>query len=187
MKNHEFENENNVEERRKLQTNIEKLESLLTAKKASNLDKCVSTNIVELCNQNCQTDEKGDALEKAIEENVKLEKKVTDLLDVLYGCPECGYNSCECNTFDEGDHSDEVLERLTVPPPSSLSTSWTPPPTPPCLKCGGINFGPSPSSECFVCLPELQSTFEPNYISQSTTPPGTPPLKKQKQQQKSSQ
>ena len=33
VKNHEFENENLVEERRKLQIKIEKLESLLTAKK----------------------------------------------------------------------------------------------------------------------------------------------------------
>ena len=61
-----------------------KIKSFLTAKKASNIDKYVTTNIVELCDQNCQTDEKRDALAKAMEENVKLEKKVTNLLDVLY-------------------------------------------------------------------------------------------------------
>ena len=32
-------------------------------------------------------------LKEAVEEKLKLEEKVTGLLDVLYGCPECGSNS----------------------------------------------------------------------------------------------
>ena len=61
------------------------------------------------------------------------------------------------------------------PPPSSGISSWTPPPTPPCTSCGGINFGPSPSELCFVCIPPIES--KPSHISSSPswTPPGTPP------------
>ena len=126
-------------------------------------------------------------LSEAIEEKTKLEKKVTDLLDVLYGCPECGCNSCECASSFTGENSEEEmtidspLPLLTpsaalpskipapiLPPPSSGSL-WIPPPTPPCESCGGINFGPSPSSLCFGCIPPLESK------TPSWTPPGTPP------------
>ena len=37
---------------------------------------------------------KENELREAVEEKIKLEEKVAGLLDVLYGCPECGCNSC---------------------------------------------------------------------------------------------
>ena len=137
-------------------------------------------------------------LNEAVEEKVKLEKKVTDLLDVLYGCPECGCNLCECNSSLSGDNSDadrnigSPLPSLTpaaavsfetpaslIPPPSSRSP-WIPPPTPPCESCGGINFGPSPSSLCFECIPPLESKPPPDSSdSPSRTPPGTPPQQRE--------
>ena len=37
---------------------------------------------------------KENELREVVEEKIKLEEKVAGLLDVLYGCPECGCNSC---------------------------------------------------------------------------------------------
>ena len=128
---------------------------------------------------------KEDELRSNIDEKEKLEKKVTDLLDVLYGCPECGLNSCKCRELAEEDYSGrggdnsvktseielnmifpptltpESLSEPLPPPPSCESIPWTPPLTPPCINCGGLNYGPSPSSVCFPCLPTILSTSEP--------------------------
>ena len=140
-------------------------------------------------------------LQESIEEKTKLEEKVTGLLDVLYGCPECGCNSCECTSsiFGENSESDRNIDSpppsfLTPPaavscvipapllPPPSSGASWTPPPTPPCESCGGINFGPSPSSICFVCISPLESKAPPDRSdSPSWTPPGTPPQQREGQ------
>jgi len=60
------------------------------------------------------------------------------------------------------------------PQPSGCSAPWTPPPTPPCSKCGSDNYGPCPGNVCFSCIPQLQAS-SPTRRSPSTTPPGTPP------------
>ena len=47
--------------------------------------------------------ERKDAeLEKDRNENLGLEEKLNSLLDVLYGCEECGHhgNYCECKDLD---------------------------------------------------------------------------------------
>ena len=151
---------------------------------------------------------KDNKLHEVFKEKEVLEEKITGLLDVLYGCPECGLNSCKCedyNIIKEENYKSEdssspqyrasqpsppltpsahplpppgnVLHSDSgeYPPPSSGISSWTPPPTPPCTSCGGINFGPSPSELCFVCIPPIES--KPSHISSSPswTPPGTPP------------
>ena len=93
-------------------------------------------------------------LKEAFDQKVKLEEKITSLLDVLYGCPECGLNSCECdNSVNEDDSTEgsSLAQYSTLPsfspplssaqllaPPSSGSPTWTPPPTPPCTSCGGV-------------------------------------------------
>ena len=136
-------------------------------------------------------------LKEAIEEKIKLEEKVTGLLDVLYGCPECGCNACECTSSVMGENSesdrnvDSPPPFLThaaasyeipapLPPPPSSGPPWTPPPTPPCESCGGINFGPSPSSLCFVCISPPESKTPPDRSdSPSWTPPGTPPQQRE--------
>ena len=127
---------------------------------------------------------KVEELKEAHVNNEKLKEKVDSLLDVLYGCPECGLNSCECNDSDEYETtspskpSATPFEALSLPlsSPTKCETSpWTPPPTPPCKNCGGINFGPSPGSVCFVCVPPLQTTSPAYSSSPSRTPPGTPP------------
>ena len=118
--------------------------------------------------------------------NAGLEEKVNSLLDTLYGCEECGRHGdfCECgNDVDEPDdpvegdyeatvpHSDSstytnppsastpswtsILPHL--PPPSSSSTPWTPPATPPCSSCGGKNYGACPDNICFGCIPPLEA------------------------------
>ena len=110
------------------------------------------------------------------EKLIILEDENLKLKDVLYGCPECGLHSCECCD----------LENTSSPPASptlaadrscpSSPSPWTPPPTPPCVGCGGINFGPCPSSLCFACIPPLQiKQPESSSSSPSRTPPGTPP------------
>ena len=108
------------------------------------------------------------------------------LRDVLFGCPECGLDSCQCNDSVNGDHdqwlppSQPSSPLGTLDPPQASTTScpatpWTPPPTPPCDSCGGINFGPSPSDICFSCIPPLESKSQSNRSrSPSLTPPGTP-------------
>ena len=134
---------------------------------------------------------KDDELKEAFDEKVKLEEKVTSLLDVLYGCPECGLNSCECDySVNEDDYTEgsSLTQHSTLPsfsepissaqllaPPSSGSSTWTPPPTPPCTSCGGVNFGPSPTNLCFKCISPLRSKSPHNSSSHTGTPPGTPP------------
>ena len=118
-----------------------------------------------------------------------LENENLKLKDVLYGCPECGLFSCECCDLENGDDNyiqSHQPSRPTSPTidarpltqrscPSSLSP-WTPPPTPPCEGCGGINFGPCPGSLCFGCIPPLKTKPPPESSnSPSRTPPGTPP------------
>jgi len=125
---------------------------------------------------------KDDELGKAFEERVKLEEKLNSLLDVLYGCPECGLNKCECVKEDEcseqyhSNLSPPPTPAAVHPPPRSSHTSqWTPPPTPPCTSCGGENIGPSPSSICFGCISPLKIKAPPDNNSPSRTQPGTPP------------
>ena len=154
-------------------------------------------------NKNADAEEqlarKNDELKEAITEKVTLEEKVTSLLDILYGCNQCGLLECECKDSDEEDNASIPLEECVstqppppltptpflplsapLPPPSSGQSPWTPPPTPPCSSCGGINFGPSPSNVCFVCIPPLlitsQHSSRGRSPSPSRTPPGTPPL-----------
>ena len=142
-----------------------------------------------------QLETKNKELEEAIEERGKLKEKVDSLLDVLYGCPECGLHECECNDSVEEVNSIsnpiitisteqcEETSQLSLPcatsfeilSPCSRLSPWTPPPTPPCENCGGENFGPSPSSVCFACIPPLPTTSQPRRSSPSNTPPGTPP------------
>ena len=131
---------------------------------------------------------KDDELSVAFEEKRKLEEKLESLLDVLYGCPECGLNQCECGDSVEEEKPFEQSSSHPSPPPtlapqqpplacSSGSTPWTPPPTPPCISCGGVNIGPSPSSRCIICISPLQKKSPPHHVSSpSRTPPGTPPL-----------
>ena len=53
-------------------------------------------------NKNADAEEqlarKNDELKEAITEKGKLEEKVTSLLDILYGCNQCGLLECECNS-----------------------------------------------------------------------------------------
>ena len=109
------------------------------------------------------------------------------LLDILYGCHECGLCACECDdsipedrvtSSEPSSPSAKPFETPAPhhpPQPGSSSSSWSPPPTPPCDSCGGTNFGPCPSSVCFACIPPLQMDPELNTRSPSRTPPGTPP------------
>ena len=98
---------------------------------------------------------------------IKLDEKISDLenentklKDVLYGCCECGLFICECSDAIANDSSCspptsqpsppsvssyETRAPQHLPSPRSGSYSWTPPPTPPCEGCGGINYGPSPA------------------------------------------
>ena len=130
---------------------------------------------------------------KIVKERNDLENENLKLKDVLYGCPECGMYSCECDDAENiDDNYDSTLQpsKLSDSPPAENQTEpssgfcpaspWTPPPTPPCEGCGGINFGPSPGSLCFVCIPPLVSKIQPNSNSSSPsrTPPGTPPLQR---------
>ena len=129
---------------------------------------------------------KDDELCEALEEKRKLEEKFRSLLDVLYGCPECGLNQCECDDSVKGDKSFEQTSHPSPPPTpapgqsplacSGGSTPWTPPPTPPSVSCWGVNIGPSPNSRCIVCISQLKKKSPPNLSSPSRTPPGTPPL-----------
>ena len=124
---------------------------------------------------------------KIVKERNDLENENLKLKDVLYGCPECGMYSCECDDAEnEDDNYDCTLQpsELSDSPPAENQTEpssgfcpaspWTPPPTPPCEGCGGINFGPSPGSLCFLCIPPLEIKPPPD-SSPSHTPPGTPP------------
>ena len=131
--------------------------------------------------------EKDEELRVVNEEKNKFEEKINSLLDVLYGCPECGLNACECNFSAEEDFSQPEPDGSFTPPLTSPTTEtlasapclgltpWTPPPTLPCPKCGGENYGPCPSSICFNCIPPLSESTQQSSSSPSTTPPGTPP------------
>ena len=126
---------------------------------------------------------------KIVKERNDLENENLKLKDVLYGCPECGMYSCECdeveNEDDDHDSPFQPFNKSSDSPPAQNQTElgsrlcpaspWTPPPTPPCVGCGGINYGPSPSSLCLVCTPPLKTKTQPNSSSSpSRTPPGTP-------------
>ena len=127
---------------------------------------------------------------KIVRERNEFENENLKLKDVLYGCPECGLYTCECDDAENDDHNyDSPSQPSDVysdfPPKQNQSkplcpaSPWTPPPTPPCEGCGGINYGPSPSSLCFVCIPPLESKIQPDSSSSpSRTPPGTPPLQR---------
>ena len=96
-------------------------------------------------------------------------------------------NECDCNDYVEEENSIsnpiinnaleqwEKVSQLSLPCGTALNDSspTTPPPTPPCMNCGGENFGPSPRSVCFACILPLPAP--PSRSSPSTTPPGTPP------------
>ena len=149
----------------------------------------------ELFNKNIEHAEKvatkDRELGEAFEEKVNLEEKLNSLLDILYGCHGCGLVNCECDEDEaDPDSNDKSSPQRPTPhssrspspevqyplPPGKCSpSSWTPPPTPPCESCGGVNFGPSPGSLCFVCIPPLQSKAPSSSSSPSRTPPGTPP------------
>ena len=129
---------------------------------------------------------KDDETRKLLDGKVKIEEKMESLLDILYGCHECGLCACECDksimedcvtSLEPSTPSAIPSETSHHPPqPGSTSYSWSPPPTPPCDSCGRTNFGPCPSSVCFACIPPLQIESELNTSSPSRTPPGTPPL-----------
>ena len=138
-----------------------------------------------------QLDVKDKMLNEFAKKNEILEDKINSLLDLLYGCNDCGRHGdyCECDNMEENDAqqpapdppelsqpSPPLTATPCVPPPSSTSPPWTPPPTPPCSGCGGVNYGPCPTSLCFVCIPPLTiKDATPCSDSPSTTPPGTPP------------
>ena len=61
---------------------------------------------------------KENELCEAFEEKRKLEEKFRSLLDVLYGCPECGLNQCECDDSVEGDKSFETSHPSPPPTPA---------------------------------------------------------------------
>ena len=113
---------------------------------------------------------------------------------MLYGCHESGLcEECECSKSVEDDCDDPSLPPESVTPgdqsspptpsqtpaaqyfPRPSSAPWTPPPTLPCTSCGGVDFGPCPSSVCFSCIPPLENKLESVTGSPSRTPPGTPP------------
>ena len=47
-------------------------------------------------------------------ENKKLKEKVDSLLHVLYDCPECGLNSCECIESAESESISEIVQPSDV-------------------------------------------------------------------------
>ena len=174
----------------RLETKNKNLEEQLDIKKKESIGFIETRNeVIEKVHElDKKLIEKESELSQAIKEKTVYEKKVDSLLDVLYGCPECGCNACECDSFVEEDKSEpepsnmspyhgptETSSAPPLHPASSIGYPWTPPPTPPCNLCGGINFGPSPSEICFNCIPPLQTTTQSSRDSQSTTPPGTPP------------
>ena len=142
-----------------------------------------------------QIDVKTDMLNKLAKENKDLEEKVDSLLDLLYGCNDCGRHGdfCECDYLEEDGTElsppDQQVFHQPSPPPAvtsanpddvhpltSSTTPWTPPPTPPCSTCGGVNYGPCPTNVCFGCIPPLTVQDTPPCTnSPSRTPPGTPP------------
>ena len=135
---------------------------------------------------------KDEVIAKAMDEKISLEEKIKSLLDVLYGCSECGLcEECECyseecdsslpaqcaNTEQSPPPAPESPAQQHPPQPNSWSSPWSPPPTPPCESCGGVNIGPCPSKVGFNCISPLPKyNAETETGSPSRTPPGTPPL-----------
>ena len=200
VKNLQKENEALIKKTNGLQVNIETLKD---EKNSINKNKKLKENeVTKLEIKNNNLDEKlkhlesenSELKEKFVfknDEMMKLEEKMKSLLDILYGCHECGLCECECSdsvSVDCGSYLPPqcatTLEPSSPPAsaqrhpsqPSSCPSSWTPPPTPPCISCGGANFGPCPGSVCFACIPPLTIQPEASSNSPSRTPPGTPPL-----------
>ena len=167
---------------------INKIEHKLKSLEFNN--KNLKTELSKVKNENENMIEmKDDELQESNKEYVKLKEKMESLLDILYGCSGCGLCECECNDSGEDENTIpspaiSTQAHLTLsssksmattsplcPTPCSGSSTWTPPPTPPCSKCKGINFGPSPSSECFACIPPLQDTPQPSSSPPSRTHP----------------
>ena len=181
-------------EKTELQKNIKSKEKEIA--EMEKLDQGHQITIKSLKEQtNEQIEEKTDMLNKLAKENKDLEEKVNSLLDLLYGCNDCGRHGdfCECD-YLEGDGTelsppDQQVFHQPSPPPAvtsanpddvhpltSSTTPWTPPPTPPCSTCGGVNYGPCPTNVCFGCIPPLTVQDTPPCTnSPSRTPPGTPP------------
>ena len=180
-------------EKTELQKNIKSKEKEVSEMEKS--DKGHQITIKALKKQfNQQLEVKDDTLNKLTKKNKDLEEKVDSLLDLLYGCNDCGRfgDSCECDEL-EGDNiesspPDQHVFHQPSPPPvvtsvkpdvhplTSSTTPWTPPPTPPCSTCGGVNYGPCPSNVCFSCIPPLTiPDTPPDSNSPSRTPPGSPP------------
>ena len=138
-----------------------------------------------------QLDVKDKMLNELTRNNEDLEEKINSLLDLLYGCNYCGRHGdyCECDDIEGNDvelpapdqcelrqPSSPSIVTPCIPPLGSTSPPWTPPPTPPCSGCGGVIYGPCPTSLCFACIPSLTLPDAPPCSdSPSTTPPGTPP------------
>ena len=139
--------------------------------------------------------EKDAKLQEISDEKLGLEEKINSLLDVLYGCDECGYHGdyCECDASEDpncrtepdqcelrqtSSHCPSSVTPEMLQPAPATSTSppppWTPPPTPPCVNCGGENYGPCPTNLCFACIPSFTPPCTGS-SSPSRTPPGTPP------------
>ena len=131
---------------------------------------------------------KTEMLNKLAKENKDLEEKVNSLLDLLYGCNDCGRHGdfCECDDIEDNIESSPFDQHVfqqpsptpavtDLPPLTSSTSPWTPPPTPPCSMCGGMNYGPCPTNVCFGCIPPLiMPDTPPCTNSPSRTPPGTP-------------
>ena len=105
-------------------------------------------------------------LEELKNANIVLEEKITSLLDVLYGCEECGRHGdhCECK-LDEPDESNEGKDDILMPDPNCL--------THPPLSPSETSLSPRQSPATSTPAPVLSS-------SPTTTPPGTPPLLRRK-------
>ena len=194
------EKENLVKKINELQVAIDSIKD--ERKDANKIMKAKDKDIAKLVAKNNTLEEKvkhlecensilKDKLALKNYEMIGLEDKMKSLLDILYGCHECGLCECECSGSITGDCDTSLppecattSEPSSPSPPSHASETaavqhlpqptWTPPPTPPCSSCGGPNFGPCPSSVCFGCIPPWQP--EPDTSSPSRTPPGTPPL-----------
>ena len=186
-------------ENQTLKNQVEELQSKLISADMNNKmmeEKVLKTEQLEM--KVCELEKKNDSLSGDIN---KLDEKIDDLKnentklkDVLYGCCECGLYTCECSDAIADDSSCspptsqpspppvtscETLSPQHLPQPRGGSYSWTPPPTPPCEGCGGVNYGPSPSNHCFDCIPPLEcKSHSSSPSSPSRTPPGSPPLQR---------
>ena len=71
-----------------------------------------------------ETCRKEAKLKEVTAEKNKFEEKVNSLLDVLYGCPECGCSSCKCTEAVDGDNYDRDQTFPPALPPETLSESF---------------------------------------------------------------